>query len=413
MKQGDAIELVPTRIGKRGEAEGEADGRRVRVRGGLPGERARVRVLHVSKGGPVAVGKWMEAIEPHPARREPPCPIHDRCGGCGLQHIEVGAALALKLTQAQSQLPAVKEWRETVASPNALHYRAKTFLLAVDVRGGLKFGARPPRGTRLVDTSGCVVLRHEIEKVAARVRNRVDDPRIRTVLIRGNRAGEVQATLVYRGSPPSYPRLPVAALYLQRHDDPGNRICSDASEDLVAGEPLVETYDGMAAGIPPTAFMQGNPDVAEVLYRDAAAALEGNRLAELYCGGGVAGLLALRAQPNARLHGVDRSARSIDTAQSNARRNDLAKRCRFEAIRAEDATGDWDSVLVNPPRAGCHESVLAVISKSSANRLVYLSCNPVSLARDIERLGWPVKWARAADMFPQTPHLEILAVLER
>jgi len=413
VKEGDVVEVVPDRIGKRGEAEGEAGGRRVRVRGGLPGERARVRILHVSKGGPVAAGKWLEAVEPHPARREPPCPIHERCGGCGLQQVEPGPALAMKVAQARALLPQVEEWRPPLTSPRSLHYRAKTFLLAVPSRGGLRFGARPPRGRKLVDTSGCVVLRPEIEAVAAHVRAELTDAGVRTVLIRGNRAGDVQVTLVYRERRPKFPRLPVAALFLQRHDEPGNRVCSDRPEDRVFGEPVVELFDGLEAEVPPTAFMQANPDVAEALYREAAKALTGDRLADLYCGGGVAGLLALRARPHARLHGIDRSPRSIDAARRNAARNGLAARCRFEPIRAEEAAGDWDSVLLNPPRAGCHASVLDAVARSRARRAVYLSCNPATLARDIDRLGWRATWARPADMLPQTPHLEVLAVLDR
>ena len=105
-RQGDIVELTPTRFGKRGEAEGEYEGWRVRVAGGIPGETARVRIVHVSKGGRVAEGKWMEpAADPDPSRREPPCPIHDRCGGCGLQQIETGAALASKVAQAPRITP--------------------------------------------------------------------------------------------------------------------------------------------------------------------------------------------------------------------------------------------------------------------------------------------------------------------
>jgi len=153
--------------------------------------------------------------------------------------------------------------------------------------------------------------------------------------------------------------------------------------------------------------------VADGLYRAVAAAVEGERIAELYCGSGVAGLLALRSNPGATLTGFDKAPRAIHAARANAVRNGLTNRSEFLAVPAEEASGDWDAVILNPPRAGCAEAVLDAVARSRAKRLVYLSCNPATLARDARRLGWPILSAQAADMFPQTPHLEILAVLTR
>jgi len=398
LRPGDEIVVTPDGLGKRGDATAEHEGIRLRIRGGIPGEAARVRIRHVSRGGPVAEADFLECAGPcHPRRTEVRCPIHDRCGGCGLQHVD---AFELKIEQARRLLPGA--WGEPIPSPRAYGYRAKTFLLS----DGRRFGVRPPRGAELIDTTGCAVLRPEIEEALDVVRARLDPALVRTVMVRGNRAGEVQVTLVHRGPAPRVD-LPFARLFTQRHDAPGNRICSDEPEVQVRGDgPIRERFGTLSAAVPPTAFCQANPDVAEALYRAAADALVGESIAEFYCGAGVAGLLAAR---RARLTGIDRSPRAIALARANAAAAGID--ARFHAMAAEDYPPErWDSVLVNPPRTGCHESLLDRLR--TARRVVYLSCNPVSLARDVARLGFRRVSLRAADMLPQTAHLELLAVLD-
>jgi tRNA/tmRNA/rRNA uracil-C5-methylase (TrmA/RlmC/RlmD family) len=424
LKEGDALVLTPHRIGRRGEAEAAYEGWRVRIPNAICGEAARVRITHVSRGGPVAVAEYEgPAGARHPARREPPCPIHDPCGGCGLQHVEPPAALQMKVAQARRLLPAAAAWSAPLESPRSLGYRAKTFLLPQSRGRTLLLGARPPRGAELVDTAGCAVLRPELEALAARTRAVLESrgelsPKIRSVMLRCNRRGMTQLTLVHSGDPGPLAALACEiganAAFLQRHDAPGNLICSEAEETQVAGDgPIEERFSGLAVAIPPTAFFQGNPEVAEELYRAAAVELSGPRIGELYCGAGAAGLLALVRHPDATLVGVDRSPRAIAAARAGAAGNGLAARCRFDAVAAEDARPAWDTVLVNPPRAGCHARVVEAIAASEARCLVYLSCNPVTLARDAERLGWPLLSVCPADMFPQTPHLELLAVFRR
>ncbi len=417
--EGDTISVVPHAWGKRDEVHASYEGWTIKIPGGIPGEPIQVRVVHVSKGGPVARGKLLHAPEAHAARREPPCEIHEECGGCGMQHVTETFALERKIFQAREALPG--PWREPILSPHPFGYRAKTFLLPQMQDARLVFGARPPRGARLIDTSGCAVLRPELEKLAASIRGRLVGhtallTTLRTIMLRANRAGQTQTTIVHRGELRAVGRFdfPTDALFAQRHDEETNRIQSDEDEILLAGEgPILEKFGPIEVSLPPTSFMQGNPHVAERLYRGAADALTGARVAELYCGGGAVGLWALHDHPKWTLHGVDKSPRAIAFARDNAQRNGLAKRATFTCGAAEDAKGDWDSVLVNPPRAGCHESVLAAIQASAAVRLVYLSCNPRTLARDAAALGWRVDSLTPADMFPQTPHLEVLAVLSR
>ena len=418
--KGDKIELTPTRWGKRGGAQADHAGWRVRIAGAIPGEPARATVLHVSKGGPVATARFdAPAGDPHPARIGPACPIHEPCGGCGLQHVETQAAFAQKIAQAAEQLGV--EPSGSIDSPRSFRYRAKTFMIPQAVGPRLVLGARPPRGEELVDTSGCEVLREELEALAARVRavlyRRTDEAsHLRSAILRCNRQGQTQLTLVHRGEADWLAEAAIAAgadaTFLQRHDQPGNLIHSDERELLIAGEPLVERFGPIEAVLPPTSFMQGNPDVAEALYDRAADALQGRKIVDLYCGGGAIGLLAL-SKGAGRLFGLDLSAGAITVAKENARRNGLAGRCHFLVADAREADLRGDAILLNPPRAGCDPAVLDAVARSDAKTLVYLSCNPETLARDLARLAWTTESITPADMFPQTPHLELLAVATR
>ncbi|MHC4225688.1 MAG: class I SAM-dependent RNA methyltransferase, partial [Planctomycetota bacterium] len=187
-REGDSLEVTPDRLGRRGEAEADHRGWRIRILGGFPGEAARVTITHVSKGARVAVASFAgPAGKAHPDRREPPCPIHATCGGCGMQHVGEPAALDAKISQARRLLGESGEWKDPVASPSPFHYRAKTFMLPQRQGVRLILGARPPRGAELVDTSGCSVLRPELEALAARARatlsRRVDEQgHLRSVL---------------------------------------------------------------------------------------------------------------------------------------------------------------------------------------------------------------------------------------
>jgi len=418
--EGDTVELTPTRWDKRGTAQAELDGWRVRIAGAIPGEPARATVLHLSKGGPVATARFeAPAQDPHPARIEPACPIHEECGGCGLQHVETKAAFAQKVAQAADLLGV--ELKNPIDSPRAFRYRAKTFMIPQARGPRLVLGARPPRGEELVDTSGCLVLREELEALAARVRavlyRRTDEAdHLRSAILRCNRKGQTQLTLVHRGEADWLEEAAIAAgadaTFLQRHDRPGNLIHSEERELLIAGEPLVERFGAIEAVLPPTSFMQGNPEVAEALYLRAAGALQGRRIIDLYCGGGAVGLLALKKGAG-RLFGLDLSSGAITVAKENARRNGLAARCHFLVADAKTADLRGDSILLNPPRAGCDPAVLDAIQSSEAKTLAYLSCNPETLARDLAQLGWTIESITPADMFPQTPHLELLAIATR
>jgi len=428
--EGERITLTPTRLGSRDEALAEYEGWRVRVQGGIPGEAAQVRVLHVSKGGPMAVARFLEpAGDPHPARRPPPCPIHGPCGGCGLQHVHETAAFQMKIDAAGRLFPETS-FEPGIASPRAFAYRAKAFLLPQMQKGKLVLGARPPRGEKLVDTAGCDVLRPELEKVAAAAREFLSDGRdvkeLRSILLRGNRQGETQLTLVHRDDSTRWSGLAgeiarrggAAAAFTQHHPEPGNRVQSDEEEALAFGAgPLLERFSGIVAVIPPTAFCQGNPGVADKLYAAIAERVTGSRVVELYCGAGVAGLIALTEDDSRTLLAVDLAPRAVAAARQNAEHNGLAQRCEFQVADAAaiDLSGT-DTLLVNPPRAGCSEAVCKAAMDSGTASLLYLSCNAETLARDIERMaggGFRLESLIPADMFPQTSHLEVLATLRR
>ncbi|MCK6526026.1 23S rRNA (uracil(1939)-C(5))-methyltransferase RlmD [Myxococcota bacterium] len=446
IRKGDVLEMVPDRWGDRGEALATARGWEVRVRDGIPGERVRVRIGWVSAGARVAAGTIQTIPAPAKERRKAPCPLHDRCSGCGLQHVREPAALAHKsegvVRAFAAEGLALEEVQPAIPSPSGLGYRAKEVLLPQGIGKRLVLGARPHRGDRLVETAGCPVLHPAVERAAARCRGLLaqafsagalplagpeDGDGLRSLVLRGNRRGEVQATLVHRGEPtPGVEAAarglvggPIVAAWLQRHDVPGNSVTGAAAPVLVAGQgPIREKLLGLLVEVPPTAFFQVNPLVAEGLYAEVvrrAAVPSGGKLLELFCGVGVAGIAAAR-QAGARLVGVESSALATGAAERNAAAAGLA--ARFVTGRVEDelpgllAEGGFDAVLVNPPRSGCPESALRTLAAAGIPRIVYMSCNPATLARDariLAELGYRAASAIPADLLPQTPHVEVVA----
>ncbi len=447
LRRGDVLEVTPDRWGDRGESLVNVRGWELRVEGGIPSEKARVRVTHLSTGAQVAVGEVISLPHPSPERRTPPCPLHGRCTGCGLQHVMEGAALRRK---AQGVVTAFAEKGlglpvgiPSLASPRSFGYRTKEILLPWGQNRRLILGARPSRAEFLIETKDCAVLHPAVERGAARCRGILAQAfamgrlplagtdiglGLRAVVLRGNRRGEVVATLVHRGDAPGSGLPEVAdilcggtiiGVYLQRHDAVGNAVTGPGIPVLRAGKgPLREKLLGMLFEVPPASFFQVNPEVAEGLYGamvERAQVPRGGRVLELFCGAGVAGIAVANAA-GASLLGVDLSPHAIACAEGNARANGLY-RARFQAGRVEDvlpsllAEGEVDVAIVNPPRAGVPESALRALAASHPKRVLYMSCFPETLARDsllLAELGYRVESFQAADLLPQTPHVEVL-----
>ncbi len=391
-----------------------ADGRAVFVARTAPGERVRLREgmkLHKR----FARGELAEVVAPGATRVTPPCPhyVQDHCGGCQLQHLSYESQLAAKRAIVGDALRRVGkvdiEDPEIVEAVEEWRYRAKMSLAVKTVgRSGRRtVGLHPyDRPASVFPLLDCHITDFRLMALWREVRARLEllPPRLTRLTLRLDREGRRHVVAESAGEPWGTAAALRAAL-------PGG-------EDVICWWQPVDgaarVLAGPATGFPATAFEQVNPEMGSIARAWAVEQLGDVRGAvvwDLY--GGIGDTAVLLADRGAHVVSVDADEKAIDWA----RRRSMPAPVRFIAGRAEDVLPtlpEPSAVVVNPPRAGLHWNVTLRLAGQPVGRLIYVSCDPATLARDVYRLGvnYRVRAVRAFDLFPQTAHVETVAVLE-
>jgi 23S rRNA (uracil1939-C5)-methyltransferase len=391
------------------------------VQGGLPGENLNAQILHRSKTGRF-FGRTLEVLTASPARVDVPCQHFLHCGGCDFLHADqktqhdfkrdaVANALALPLSAVD----------EVIGSPDIFHYRALAkFVVGPD--GAL--GSYRPRSHEVVDMKGCMIHAPVIETVADLIRGHTATGlALRYVIIRASiEQAKVMVTLVVRqdvGQPLNAlvdllsARAEVVQVTMNINDGEGDALLAkDQSTILYDGPMLNEDVGGLSQKLLAGAFSQINPSAAARLYALVVqhASPKGLRCLDLYCGsGGIS--RALIAAGAASVHGVEASVEAVEAARASSTEAGLS----FEAASVEDVLarlGDADLIVVNPPRKGLSRQVVEALGNLQNVSLIYVSCNPKSLARDLKQLkGFKAHKVTPVDMFPQTRHVETVVAL--
>jgi 23S rRNA (uracil1939-C5)-methyltransferase len=375
-------------------------------------------------------------------RVPPACPAYGSCGGCRLEHVAYPAQLGWKRAWVAAVLdPLGIATEPCVPSPRALAYRNRSKLVYGLVDGRPVLGAYAPRSHALVDLAGCRVAEAPLDEVAgvltellaARAVPPYDEHTgagaLRYVILRVNHRRQVLAVLVTAvREAPFAPEL-ARALVARRPDvvgvvqnlNParGNRLTGETDLPLVGAMALEERVGEVRLRLSPTAFFQVNREVAAQLYadlRDLVAPSAHERVVDCYSGvGGVALTLAAWA---GEVIGIEENAAAVEDARASAVLNGTAH-ARFVAGDAAEQLGQIehaDVIVLNPPRKGCAPSVLEAAVRAEPRAIAYVSCAPETLARDLAQLaaaGYRTRQARPYDMLPQTPHVEVLAVVTR
>ena len=391
-----------------------ADGRAVFVARTAPGERVRLREgikLHKR----FARGELAEVVAPGATRVTPPCPhyVQDHCGGCQLQHLSYESQLAAKRAIVGDALRRVGkvdiEDPEIVEAVEEWRYRAKISLAVKTVARsdrrtvGLHPYDRPASVFPLLD---CHITDFRLMALWRELRARLDllPPRLTRLTLRLDREGRRHVVAESAGEAWGTAAALRAAL-------PGG-------EDVICWWQPVDgaarVLAGPAPGFPATAFEQVNPEMGSIARAWAVEQLGDVRGAvvwDLY--GGIGDTAVLLADRGAHVVSVDADEKAIDWA----RRRSMPAAVRFIAGRAEDVLPtlpEPSAVVVNPPQTGLHWNVTLRLAGQPVGRLIYVSCDPATLARDVYRLGvnYRVRAVRAFDLFPQTAHVETVAVLE-
>jgi 23S rRNA (uracil1939-C5)-methyltransferase len=447
LRDGASLALTCDDLDDEGAALAMHAGARVHVAAALPGERVLATVTHVSSHRPEAWAR-LDAIEAvSPDRRAPVCAAFGSCGGCVLQHLDVGAQLAWKRARLGRALAAHAALAgvgggAAVPSPRALGYRNRSKLVVADQGGRVVLGAFAPRSHDVVDLAGCGVSEAPLEALAASLRVLLADGGVapydertfagtlRHVVLRANHAGEALVVLVV--ARPGEPGVAALARRLREgHPEVvgvvenvnrtrGNVIFGDDDTVLEGAGALEDQVGAVRVRLSPRAFFQANRDVAALAYAAIArevAPRPGEHVVDAYCGvGGIALTLARAAAID--LLGIEEHDAAIADATASAGLNGITG-ARFVAgdvaVRLRDVPRA-DAVVLNPPRKGCGPAVLAEVARLRPRVVAYLSCDPDTLARDLAALlerGYRVRSVTPFDMLPHTPHVEALAILDR
>lgn len=449
-RAGESVSVTVEDLAYGGEGVGRAEGYVIFVPGGIPGDRLRVRL---TQARPRFARGQVEAVEQSsPHRVEPPCPYFGRCGGCRLQHVDYRAQLAFKEKQVRDCLVRLGGLGEVplapiIGAPELYGYRNKMEFTIAEAAGQTVVGLHEAeRYDVILDIERCLLqsdlLNAVLGEVRAFIRERglpVYDPETEEGLLRflmlreGKRSGEVMVNLVTAS-----PRLAEARALAERlqarfpqvtavvlNVNPKKAsVALGVEEHPVAGrETIREHLGGLEFSISANSFFQTNTLQAERLFELVLeyAALTGTEtVLDLYSGtGAISLLLARRCRA---VYGIEVMAAPIEDAVRNARANGIAN-CTFlpgevrhvlpelirKGVRAE-------VVVADPPRAGFHPKALKATLTLAPRRIVYVSCNPSTMARDLGGLvrgGYRLEVVQPLDMFPHTPHIEAVARLER
>ena len=420
------------------------------IEGALKGERVNVRIVKSKKS--FAYGKLLEVIEPSLERCEAKCSIHKRCGGCKLQYSTYKEQLNFKFERVKDCITKIGKLDESIVQfplgmDEPWRYRNKVQLPIGMVNGELKIGFFAPRSHEIIDMETCLIQDEIADKVVGITRSWIKKNNIkpynidgkydetgilRHIMIRrGFTTNEVMVVLVTNGS-----KLPnkdefislitenipgIKSIVQNINSKPTNVILGQECITLW-GESTISDYIGeFKFNISPLSFFQVNPIQTEVLYNKALeyAGLTGDETVfDAYCGTGTITLFL--SQKAKKVYGVEIIPQAIENANINAKENNV-NNVEFFVGESEVVIPDLinkgikaDVVVVDPPRKGCDVKLLNAITNIDAKKIVYVSCDPSTLARDLDILegnGYKTVKVQPVDMFPHTAHIENVALL--
>ena len=438
-----------TDIGTNGEGIGRIDGYTVFVEGALPEEVIKVLIVKTKKH--FGYGKLLEILEPSPHRVTPACPVAAKCGGCQLQHLSYEGQLSFKTKKVKDHLERIGGFSGiSVGYAKGMEepwrYRNKAQFPVGGKTGEPEIGFYAKRSHRIIDTPVCMLqnkINDQIVKIIRAFLTEYEIPLydetihhglVRHILTRiGRRTGEIMVCLVVNGR-----KLPHCDVLVERlHEIEGmtsivlnvntaqTNVILGTEVHVLWGKETIRDYIGdVQFEISPLSFYQVNPLQTQVLYQTALdfAELEGNEtVLDLYCGIGTISLFF--AQKAKHVFGVEIVPEAIADAKRNAALNGM-NNADFAVGAAEDVIPRLyeekgitaDVVVVDPPRKGCDSVLLDTIAAISPKKVVYVSCDSATLARDLAYLcpkGYTIEKVQVVDMFPHTVHVETVVLLSK
>ena len=456
INKNDEFELEIDDIGTEGEGIAHIDGYALFIKDAIPGDVVRVKVIKAKKN--YGYGRLVEIVKPSKDRVQPVCPVARQCGGCQIQHLAYDAQLAYKENKIKNCLVRLgkfpKEQIDEIMEPlmgmeEPYHYRNKAqFPVGRNKEGELVTGFYASRTHSIIPATHCAIQDKRNEEILNAVLEFMKefgiepyDEGTHTGLVRhiltrvGYHTGEIMVCLVLNGK-----NLPHQDVFVERlakidgmksisinvNREKTNVILGKQVKTLWGADYIVDSIGTIQYQISPLSFYQVNPVQTQKLYQTALdyAGLTGNEIVwDLYCGIGTISLfLAKQAK---MVYGVEIVPEAIADANRNKEFNQI-KNVEFfvgasetvlpEKYRESGGKMSADVIVVDPPRKGCEVSLLQTILDMGPQRVVYVSCDPATLARDLRFLcdgGYELKKVRGCDMFGHSGHVETVVQLVR
>ena len=460
MKKNERVVIKIDDIGVNGEGIGKIDGYTLFVKDALIGDTVEAVITKAKKN--YSYAKMLKVLEASPNRVEKRCPVARQCGGCQIQELSYEAQLDFKNKKVYGNLERIggfaPELLDQVMEPICgmeapFHYRNKAqFPIGTDKEGHIVAGFYAGRTHQIIPNMNCelgVDVNQEILQVVVDFMNENGIPAydeesqtglVRHVLIRyGFKTKEIMVCLVINGD--KIPKSEKLVDKLKEISGMTSITCSINKENtnvimgkeikILWGQGFITDYIGdVKYQISPLSFYQVNPVQTEKLYGLALeyAQLEGNETVwDLYCGIGTISLFL--AQKAKKVYGVEIVPQAIEDAKNNAKINSIPN-AEFFVGKAEEVLPEYyanyekehgekayaDVIVVDPPRKGCDETLLETMVQMQPKRIVYVSCDSATLARDLKYLcenGYEIQKVKAVDQFPHTTHVETVCLLSR
>lgn len=451
LEKNDDIELRIDSLSSEGQGVGRCEGFAVFVPFALPGEYVRAHIIKVMPN--YAIGKLERVISASKERVEPECEVFGKCGGCSLMHLEYSAQKEAKRTQVRDALERLGGFkgvavRETLGMENPSGYRNKGSFPVASINGVTELGFYSQHSHRMIPIHDCYIQNNSVLLAAIAVRDWARENGIEPY-DETTRKGMLRHVVVRATSNAAKPSVMVTVVTKKRLAAAGtlvqalqrrvdglasiiNNINADNTNVIFGSEfhllwgvgSINENVMGLNFEISAESFLQVNPEQTVKLYGTAIAMLAPEKtecIADVYCGIGTISLLL--AEKCGEVCGIENVQAAIDNAKRNAKLNSI-ENVRFICGNAEDELPKLvsngkklNAVMVDPPRKGCEREALNAIIASGVNRMVYVSCNPATLARDCRILaengGFEIKDVQPVDMFPMTHHVECVVLMSR
>ncbi|WP_251555293.1 23S rRNA (uracil(1939)-C(5))-methyltransferase RlmD [Neobacillus muris] len=448
IKPKQTFPLTIKRLGINGEGVGYFKRQVVFVPGALPGEEVVVEATNINPKFAEAKIKKIRVKSPH--RVQPPCPFYEQCGGCQLQHLKYDQQLKekrdiiIQALERHTKLDISKlEIRETIGMENPWGYRNKSSFQVGQKEGKILAGLYGMNSHQLIDIDHCAVQHSQTTEAVNAVKSVLDELKIpiynektrkgvvRTIVTRvGVQSGELQVVLITatKELPKQellikqiQAKLPNVKSIVQNINGGKTSLIFGQETVKLAGEEFIqESLGDLQFELSARTFFQLNPLQTVKLYNEvkAAAGLTGKeKVVDAYCGVGTIGLWL--ADQAAEVRGMDVIPESIEDAKKNARRHGFTN-TKYVPGKAEEVLPKWvkkgwepDVIVVDPPRTGLDGQLIQTILQVKPKKLIYVSCNPSTLAKDIQALSskYDVKYMQPVDMFPHTAHVECVTQL--